>query len=196
MKAYVAAHREELLAGKRKLLFLDECFLVWGDACGYTWGKRNERVTVAIGNTKARQTYYGALDARSGEMTVVPYCVADQLSTIDFLLDLQLRNPGVKLTICWDNASWHTGAKITEHLEALNAGLPPEEWPITCLNFAPHAPEQNPIEEGWRQGKTHLRSNPQTDPTFADFAVRFEGYLDGRVFNFGKLQTYGDLRMN
>jgi hypothetical protein len=64
----VAAHWEALQRGERVLVFVDECFLLWGDVCGYAWGKRNERVEVAVGNYKQRQSFYGALDAISGEM--------------------------------------------------------------------------------------------------------------------------------
>nr|WP_256439636.1 transposase [Candidatus Chloroploca mongolica] len=137
----------------------------------------------------------GALDARTGEMTVVPYCVADQLSTTDFLLTLHDRQRDVKLTICWDNASWHTCRAVKALLAEINAGREPEDWIITCLNFAPHAPEQNPIEEVWRQGKTDLRANPQNDATFEEFAARFVARLDEQKFDFAKLALYGDVRM-
>ncbi|MBP1464353.1 transposase [Candidatus Chloroploca sp. M-50] len=128
-------------------------------------------------------------------MTVVPYCVADQLSTTDFLLTLHDRQRDVKLTICWDNASWHTCRAVKALLAEINAGREPEDWIITCLNFAPHAPEQNPIEEVWRQGKTDLRANPQNDATFEEFAARFVARLDEQKFDFAKLALYGDVRM-
>ena len=35
-----------------------------------------------------------------------------------------------------------------------NAGLAEAEWKVTCLLFAPNAPEQNPIEDLWLKGKT------------------------------------------
>jgi hypothetical protein len=34
--------------------------LLWGDLCGYIWGKRDRRIEVEMTNQKQRQTYYGA----------------------------------------------------------------------------------------------------------------------------------------
>ena len=156
----MAAHGEELERGDRVLLFADECFLLWGDLCGYAWGKRNERVSVPIGNLKTRQTFYGGIDARTGEMHVVPYPKAESAATTDFLTEIMYRYPKAKITICWDNAKWHRGAEVCRFLDEVNAGMPPEAWPLTLLNFAPHDPEQNPVEEVWRQGKNDLPAAP------------------------------------
>ena len=50
------------MTGQLKVLFQDECHLLWGDICGYIWGRTNERITVPITNEKQKQTYYGAID--------------------------------------------------------------------------------------------------------------------------------------
>lgn len=39
---------------------MDEC--LWGDVCGYVWGRTNEKIQVPVKNEKERQTYYGAVD--------------------------------------------------------------------------------------------------------------------------------------
>ena len=31
---------------------VDECYLLWGDICGYAWGKTNERVTIPVENAR------------------------------------------------------------------------------------------------------------------------------------------------
>jgi len=49
----------EIAAGKMSVFFLDECHLLWGDVCGYIWGKSNRRIEVPI--ERQKQTYYGAL---------------------------------------------------------------------------------------------------------------------------------------
>ena len=47
------------------VFMLDECHLLWGDLCGYVWGKSDRRIEVEMTNQKQRQTYYGALDYRN-----------------------------------------------------------------------------------------------------------------------------------
>jgi transposase len=196
LTAYVTAHQEEIACGERLILFVDECFLLWGDACGYVWGKRNERVTVPVGNVRARQAYYGAVDMVTGTTHLVPYDTADALSTTDFLLDLQLRYPGAKLTIIWDNASHHKAAAVRAYLAEVNAGLPEEDWTITCRWFAPHDPSQNPIEDIWNQAKTFVRQQWAKLTSFLDVTTAFEQFLAGQVFDFPKLHRYcPDLQM-
>lgn len=112
---YGTEQRDEILNGTRKLLFLDECFLLWGDAGGYPWGKRNARHLVPIGNPQLRQPYDRTIDVRIGQLTVVPYDVADQASTTDCVLDLACKQRDLKLTICWDNASWHKGKQVIDY---------------------------------------------------------------------------------
>jgi transposase len=188
--AYIAAHWDEIVRRERIVLFADECFVLWGDACGYVWGKRNERVTIPVGNVRARQAYYGAVDMVTGTTHLVPYDAADALATTDFLFDLQLRFPNTKLTIIWDNASHHKAAAVRDYLAEVNAGRAAEDWPITCLWFAPHDPSQNPIEDIWNQAKTFVRQQWAHLTSFLDVTTAFEQFLDGRVFDFPKLHRY------
>lgn len=186
----MAAHWEALQGGERVLVFLDECFLLWGDVCGYAWGKRNERVEVTVGNYKQRQTFYGALDAISGEMHLATYPKAESAATTDFLTELMYRYPKAKLTICWDNAKWHTGEEVRAFLRRLNDGQLPEEWRLTLFAFAPNDPEQNPIEEVWRQAKTKLRQQRLEASKFNEVTDAFEASLERQVFSFPKRQMY------
>ena len=190
LEAYVVAHQDALERGERVLLFQDECFLLWGDVCGYAWGKRNARVTVPVGNLKARQTFYGGINATSGEMHVATYPKAESAATTDFLTELMYRYPTAKLTICWDNARWHRGEEVCRFLETVNAGLAPEDWRITLIAFAPHDPEQNPIEEVWHQGKTALRVQRLEATHFAEVVTAFEASLERQIFDFPKLRMY------
>jgi transposase len=190
----VAAHHEELAKQERILLYLDECFLLWGELCGYAWGKRNERVSIPIGNPKDRQTFYGAVNAHTGEMHVVPYPKAESAATTDFLTELMLRYPKAKLTLCWDNASWHKGDVVTAFLAQVNQGLAPEDWRVTLMAFAPHDPEQNPIEIIWGQGKSELRAIRLEATTFAEVTTAFEERLERRIFDFPKLRMYDSSR--
>ncbi|MEI6181093.1 MAG: transposase [Chloroflexales bacterium] len=188
--SYVATHQNALDGGERVLLFLDECFLLWGDCCGYAWGKRNTRVTIPIGNPKERQAFYGGIDARTGEMHLAPYPKAESAATTDFLTDLLFRYPDAKLTICWDNASWHCGEEVTQFLTRVNGGLAPEDWRITLIAFATNDPEQNPIEEVWHQAKTDLRERRLDATRFAEVIDAFETRLERQIFTFPKLRMY------
>jgi putative transposase len=50
ISTWLAAHRDELCSGELAVFFEDECHLLWGDLCGYVWGKTDERIEVPIAN--------------------------------------------------------------------------------------------------------------------------------------------------
>ena len=64
-----------------------------------------------------------------------------------------------------------------------NAGLAEADWQITCVLFAPNAPEQNPIEDVGLKGKTYLRKQFAVNKTFAAVKHCFSAFL--RALNFG-----------
>jgi putative transposase len=59
---YLETWQSDIKQGKLCVFMLDECHLLWGDLCGYVWGKSDRRIDVKMINQKQRQTYYGALD--------------------------------------------------------------------------------------------------------------------------------------
>ena len=196
IRTFLAAHAEEIRKGERIVFFLDECFLIWQDACGYAWGKQGEVISLPIENVRKRQAYYGAVNVMTGIVHLVPYDVADALSTADFLMDLRLIAPDAKLTILWDNASHHKAATVQAYLAEVNAHVHPEEWPITCLWFAPHDPSQNPMEAIWNQAKTFVRRHWNCWRTFLDITNLFETFIKEHIFDFPKLYSYcPDLQM-
>lgn len=192
IRDHVQDHQSEFADGRRVMVFVDECVLHWDDVCGYGWGKRNERLTLPVPNPRQRQAFYGGLDARTGEMHLMAYPVAKSDNTADFLIELRSRYPEVKLTICWDNAGWHRGADLRAYLATVNDGLPPDQWPITCLNFAPHDSTQNPIEEVWRRGKLAIQKLRMTTTKFHTVIEEFERNLERAVFHFPARSRYHD----
>jgi hypothetical protein len=63
-------NREEIEAGRLVVYMIDECHLLWGDVCGYVWGKTKIRVEVPMTNQRERQTYFGALNYQTKQFFV------------------------------------------------------------------------------------------------------------------------------
>lgn len=74
---------------------------------------------------------------------------------------------------------------------AVNQGLEPEEWKITCIRFAPNAPEQNPIEDIWLSAKRFVRQFYSICSSFAIAKRLFELATEHQIFDFPKLSLYG-----
>lgn len=188
---WLDAHRVEIESGKLVVFFLDECHLLWGDAIGYIWGKTSQRIEVPIVHERQRQTYFGALNYCTKEFFAKAYAKGNSEHTIEFLQYLQAQCPGQRLAIFWDGASYHRSNELKVFLQSVNSDLPEDAWHITCIRFAPNAPEQNPVENIWLQVKRFIREWYHLCKSFAVVKFLFELVTHHQVFDFPKLSMYG-----
>jgi transposase len=172
------------------VLFQDECHLVWGDVCGYVWGRRNTPITVPMTNERQRQTYYGTVNLLTHEILVQAFPAGNGAATVDFLRGLRDYYGGKPIILLWDGATYHRDAQMKALLAEVNADLPQEHWAITCLPFAPNAPDQNPIEDIWLQAKNFLRKHFAQNKTFAQVKACFTDFLCQLVFDSVKFDWY------
>ena len=126
----LAKHREEIETGLLRVLLLDECHLMWGDAIGYVWGKTDTEIAVPVVNERDKQTYYGAVDYLERELVLKPYDAGNSENTIDYLRHLLDQSPNQRLLIFWDGASYHRSKEVRGFLDEINQGLPTEQWKI------------------------------------------------------------------
>ena len=172
------------------VLYIDQCHLLWDDARGYVWGPSTQRIEIPMTNFRERQTYYGAIEPLSAEAIVVPTDTANGYWTTIFVEYLRQQYPEKRLILLWDGASYHRGAEMQEYLEALNLKQPRDEWLVTCVLFAPNAPEQNPMEDVWLKAKQYVRKHWRGCLTFRHVLRVFEEALNTLSFQFEKLHMY------
>ncbi|MBC5798350.1 IS630 family transposase [Anabaena aphanizomenioides LEGE 00250] len=183
--------RPEIESGELVVFMIDECHLLWGDVCGYVWGKTGERISVPVVNARDKQTYFGALDYKTKEFLTYSAPKGDSKNTINFLEYLRQQRPETKLLIIWDGASYHRSQQIQDYLDSLNHDLEKEQWWITCLRFAPNAPQQNPVEDIWLQAKRFVREFYFFCHSFTVIKELFELSINCQIFDFPKLHDYG-----
>ena len=189
---FLEERREEIESEKLAVFMVDECHLLHGDAIGYVWGPTSERVEVPIKNEKDRQTYYGAIDYYNHEFLLKSYSRGNSKNTQDFVDYLQCQRPGQKIAIFWDGASYHGSQEMRNYLAEINGELSSSEWQVTCVKFAPNAPEQNPVEDIWLQTKNFVRKFSHYCKSFKAVKCLFELFATGQVFDFPKLYEYAD----
>lgn len=182
--------RSEIASGQVRVLMLDECHLLWGDICGYVWGQTNQRIEVPIASERQRQTYYGAFDYHTKQFYVQAYDAGNTDNTIAFLQYLQALDEQARLLIIWDGASYHRSQRLREFLAQVNSERSSQEWNISCIQFAPHAPEQNPVEDIWLQAKQFIRKFFVLGKSFAAVKYLFELVTHQQHFTFEKAFMY------
>jgi transposase len=179
--------------GELVVFFQDECHLLWGDLCGYVWGKTSERIEVPMTNERQKQTYYGVLNVLSQQFFVKAFDKGNSESTIAFLQALLRECPGARIALIWDGASYHRSQAVKDYLAALNQGLDESQWKITCIRFAPNDPRQNPVEDVWLQAKRFVREFYHLCQSFSAVKWLFEFVTHRQTFVFPKTLVYGSL---
>lgn len=177
------------------MVFVDECHLLWGDAVGYVWGPRGERVDLPIGNIREKQTYYGAVNLLNGRTSLFPAETANGANTVAFLKWLRWRHQCRPMICVWDRARYHWCEEVKTYLRSLNGTRSESERALHLMQFAPYAPEQNPIEDVWLAGKRQVRSQWDRLNTFADvtdcfsITVAYHSSVQNKKLNwYGRLQ--------
>jgi len=79
--------------------------------------------------------------------------------------------------------------RMKAYLEEINLGQEKDEWPLTCILFAP---EQNPVEDIWLNGKTWLRKFGKRLSSFSLVKRFFDFTIQEQSFDFPKLHQFGD----
>ncbi len=123
-------------------------------------------------------------------MLLQAYPKGDSENTVKFLKDLRQQYPGKRIAVIWDGASYHKFGHMPEYLAKINQDLAKEQWKITCLLFAPNAPEQNPVEDIWLKGKSFIREHFHLCTSFKEVKKLFVDSLQHQIFDFPKLRHY------
>lgn len=131
------------------------------------------------------------MNYRNKKFLVKDYAQGNSQSTIEFLKHLQSFYPQKRLALFWDGASYHRSEELKIYLQSLNQDLPEETRILTCTRLAPHAPEQNPVEDIWLQAKRFIRQFYPLCTSFAVVKFLFEFVTHRQVFDFPKLSMYG-----
>ncbi len=172
------------------MLLEDECHLLWGDTCGRVWGRRNAPIPVSMTNERERQTYYGAVNLLTHDFHLKEFPAGTGQNTVAYLRWLQDLYPGKTIILLWDGASYHRDAQFKTLLAEVNDGVDEKDWSLLCLPLAPNAPDQNPVEDIWLQGKNYLRKHFAQNKTFAAVKDCFSAFLRHLRFNSTKFAWY------
>lgn len=187
---FLRRHQADIEAGLLVVFFVDECHLLADDVCGYAWGKTESRIEIPIKNIKDRQTYFGALDYQMQEFVIQEHLAGNSASTLEFIKYLISLRPQSRIALIWDGVSYHRSQEVKQFLNSVNQGYEPDQWLITCIRFAPNAPEQNPVEDVWLQAKNFLRKFWHLCKSFSVVKWLFKFFTNHQKFDFPKLHQY------
>jgi transposase len=173
---------------KTTILCADEMILSTQTTLQKIWLPEGEYPQVQVSNTRRTISLYGFLNLKTGEeraFTAEKQTMKDTRKILGRLRKIYPKSDnkgnklkGKKLLILWDNPGWHRGSAVKDFL--LRDGK------IEVIYFPKYAPEENPQEHVWKEGRafvTHNKYIPDLDRTAKDFVK----YLHSKHFPYSLL---------
>src|SRR3989339_259756 len=142
------------------------------------WLPEDEYPKVEISNTKKNRSVYGFLNLKTGREHSFKTGWQNMYETVKILEKIRELYPRQKLLIIWDGAGWHRGKEVQKFIE--------KDQKIETIYFPRYAPELNPQEHVWKNGRSHCSHNRFIEDidTSTD---EFINYLNTNTFSYSLL---------
>ena len=176
--AEIRAQVKDLLEDGYEVFAADEVRVEHESETRRMWLPVGVRTKLYVDREKAAQSYFGALNLRSGKVHLER--IDGQQNTeqmIHVLARFQRAHPDAKLALVWDNASFHTSKDLTK---LFKQGELFEN--IKVIRMPPYAPDHNPVEHVWNQGKGAI-ANLQRETPMLTFSA-FEHFIKSGEFSY------------
>lgn len=167
-----------LLRGDIVVFAADEAHINYDEEIRRCWLRRGQKTVIKIKRDKSqKQNYFGALNLTTHRHELMRQTWHDTENTIESLRELTRRYPNKRLSIIWDNARWHRSKELRSLL-----GVGNEFEHIHFIWLPPYAPDENPQEHVWKQGKEAIRS--RHFDSFDTLRERFESEIASKNFDY------------
>ncbi len=146
------------------------------------WAPRGQEPVVRADPGRAKTSFYGTLNLRTGAEIVTQCDKMNAEATAEHLEQILAAHPDVPLLLLWDRAPWHRGEQIGDVLAA-NPRLEILSLPVA-------APDLNPQEHVWKATREAVSHNHQ-DRQLVTLAKRFKDHLTTTTFPTSFLEHRG-----
>lgn len=164
------------------VLVADECRIERESGLTSIWYPKGEYPEIRVDQVKEAISFYGALNIETGQCHVLDTPRQKSKYTVKFLEKLEGYYPGKRVLLIWDGAPWHRG-EVKTYLKKGN-----KKWQLEIIYFPPYAPDLNPQEHVWKEGRAKTTHNSEEE--FEDKALNFYKYLVQNTFKTNFLKKY------
>jgi len=134
------------------ILCEDEMILTTETTTQKIWLPEGEfpKIECKTGGRK-RRSVYGFLNIKTGEEYTIKTEFQNMQVTAVLLKEIRKIFPTQKIVLMWDNAGWHKGSAVQQYLK--------EDKKMNVIHFPRYAPEENPQEHVWKNGRSQCTHN-------------------------------------
>lgn len=148
------------------------------------WLPINSFPKVDVSNKRMNRSIYGFLNIKSGVEHAFKTEWQNSVTTCKILEKLCRLYQGKKIVLLWDNAPWHRSKEI-------RAWLAKTKQNIFLIGFPHYAPELNPQEHVWKEGRSKATHNKFIEH-IDKIAQKFVDYLNKTTFHYSLLGLVHD----
>lgn len=162
------------------VLVADEARLEWEATIGYIWYPKGKQPEIKVHREKKTMSYYGALNVKTGEETVMMSEWQNSHWTSLFLEKILNEYPDKRVLLIWDGSPTHKG-EVKDYLKGKHN--------LELMKFPPYSPELNPQEHVWREARRNVSHNHEISK-FDDLVNNFYNFLTVSTFRANFLKKY------
>jgi transposase len=192
-RLYQARNEEEVRKWKKKakikvkkalsekntiVLTADEMSLSTQTTIQKVWLPQGEYPHIEVATKRASRSIYGFLNIKNGKEHAFKTKWQNMYITYEVLGELRKVYPTQKLFLVWDKAPWHKGSKARQFIK--------EDGNIETFDFPRAAPDENPQEHVWKNGRSKITHNKFID-NIDKATDDFVNYLNNTTFNYSFL---------
>ena len=152
------------------------------------WYKKGSRPTINSNPGQQKVSYSGFVNPKSGRLIMVKTETFNYATTIAAIREFMKQthcNPGQKIYMIMDNASWHKKAKRLIREDSEYADLRNK---IEFVDIPPYSPDCNPIEQVWRITRREVTHNKYW-PDLLTLTTKLDEYFKGFYKRNKKLRS-------
>lgn len=157
------------------VLAVDEMSLSTQTTTQKIWLPEGEYPQIKVASKRDSRSIYGFLNIRNGKETAFKTKWQNMYITYEVLGKLRKVYPNQKLFLIWDKAPWHKGSNAQQFIK--------EDGKIETFDFPRAAPEQNPQEHVWKNGRNKVSHNRFIE-NIDQATDEFVDYLNNTIFNY------------
>lgn len=160
------------------VLTADEMSLSTQTTIQKVWLPQGEYPKIEVATKRRAKSIYGFLNVKNGKEHAFKTDWQNMYITYDVLGKLRKAYPTQKLFLIWDKAPWHKGSRAQQFIK--------DDGNIETLDFPRAAPDENPQEHVWKNGRSRVTHNRFIDDI--DQATNeFVNYLNHTTFHYSFL---------
>jgi len=160
----------------------DEASLYLQATTSAAWAPQGQTPLVRVHPGREKTCFYGSLELRTGQETVLQTDKMTSETTLQHLQQLLERYPDLPILLLWDRAKWHYGQPVRDFLKA--------QPRLQVLYFPPASPDLNPQEHVWKATRKAV-SHHHLVQKLSDLVVQFLAHLTSTSFPSSFLETFG-----